>query len=371
MIVPGGFSIASLILGGEEADESTLRFETPRFIGGGHGVSISRDAEIRPAGHLALVHGRIHVEGTFVNRGTIDVIGGDPHSAPSGALRAAETVNAPEGSILVGEHHYLNLTGTFENRGTITLAPSGSLRFDGSWSGGGTFGAGTITIEGALMPGDGIGAQAFGGDLHLESRSRVAPTRLVIDIAGPRAVQEHDVLLVGGEFTIDAALDVQLHAEMYHPSAGDAFTIVEASEGIDGSFSELLVPSPDWGIQYEDTSIRLLVLDPAGRGDYNGDDRIDQADLDLVLTSWGKGVTHYWPLPPNWTHYLPVGTVDQNHLDAVLSGWGHLIESGAAAPAQIAGQAVPEPSTTSLLILSVALAVCSVRRRSRSSLSPR
>jgi hypothetical protein len=54
-------------------------------------------------------------------------------------------------------------------------------------------------------------------------------------------------------------------------------------------------------------------------GDYNGSGLVEQADLDLVLTNWGRSAT---PPPANWIHDLPTGAIDQGELDAVLINWG-------------------------------------------------
>lgn len=71
-------------------------------------------------------------------------------------------------------------------------------------------------------------------------------------------------------------------------------------------------------------------------GDFNGDLRVDQADLDLVLLSWGADGT----VPPSgWTTNRPSGLIGQQQLDDVLLNWGkHRFRPiGAAA-------AAPEPS---------------------------
>lgn len=53
------------------------------------------------------------------------------------------------------------------------------------------------------------------------------------------------------------------------------------------------------------------------QGDYNGDNFVGQADLDLVLQNWGTtGV------PTGWVTNLPVGLISQGELDGVLGYWG-------------------------------------------------
>jgi hypothetical protein len=54
-------------------------------------------------------------------------------------------------------------------------------------------------------------------------------------------------------------------------------------------------------------------------GDFNGNGTAEQADLDLVLLSWGRDGT---PPPSGWINNLPGGAINQNELDAALLNWG-------------------------------------------------
>lgn len=75
-------------------------------------------------------------------------------------------------------------------------------------------------------------------------------------------------------------------------------------------------------------------------GDYNGDNFVSQADLDLVLLNWGQAGA---PPPNGWTHHLPAdGLISQNELDLVLLNWG----DGDNAP-QLSG--VPEPAMAAIV----------------------
>jgi hypothetical protein len=69
-------------------------------------------------------------------------------------------------------------------------------------------------------------------------------------------------------------------------------------------------------------------LPPVLVGDYNGNGRVEQADLDLVLLNWGTALNQPWV----------DGTVDQAELDGVLLNWGNEAALGSAA-------GVPEPAT--------------------------
>jgi hypothetical protein len=80
-------------------------------------------------------------------------------------------------------------------------------------------------------------------------------------------------------------------------------------------------------------------------GDYNGDSRVDQADLDLVLLNWGADAA---TPPVGWVSNLPTGLVDQQELDSLLLNWG----SAAPARASIGTPSgVPEPMTSTMLFL--------------------
>ncbi|MEM1097346.1 MAG: PEP-CTERM sorting domain-containing protein [Planctomycetota bacterium] len=73
-------------------------------------------------------------------------------------------------------------------------------------------------------------------------------------------------------------------------------------------------------------------------GDYNGDGRVGQGDLNLVLNNWGRlryvkdGITNF-----------ATGTIDQEELNTVLNHWGD-----ALAPPDLRGSPVPEPAALAL-----------------------
>jgi hypothetical protein len=79
-------------------------------------------------------------------------------------------------------------------------------------------------------------------------------------------------------------------------------------------------------------TIRLLA------GDYNGNGRVEQGDIDLVLLHWGQDAA---VVPEGWTGPQPEGTIDQDELDGVLLHWGEAASVAAS---------VPEPATIVLLL---------------------
>lgn len=87
-----------------------------------------------------------------------------------------------------------------------------------------------------------------------------------------------------------------------------------------------------------------LIIRSGIDGDYNRDNFVSQADLDLVLLNWGSST-----LPNGWldTSQFDGIQVSQNELDAVLLNWGN----GSQIPPSAALTAVPEPTTTGLLAI--------------------
>lgn len=105
-----------------------------------------------------------------------------------------------------------------------------------------------------------------------------------------------------------------------------------------------------YGPDYTMTMLPLLLA----AGDYNGNGRVEQGDLDLVLLNWGQDAG---AVPESWVHDLPSGTIDQEELDLVLINWGNTSSIGAAA-------AVPEPETWLIGLVAAASAWLLWRRQS-------
>jgi hypothetical protein len=83
-------------------------------------------------------------------------------------------------------------------------------------------------------------------------------------------------------------------------------------------------------------------------GDFNGDGRVDGADLSLLLANWGSTVP---PNPSGWTGDLPTATgIDADELSRLLANWGFGTSTS-----------IPEPSSAALL----AGLVCAAAARRR------
>lgn len=79
---------------------------------------------------------------------------------------------------------------------------------------------------------------------------------------------------------------------------------------------------------------------PAVSGDFNGDGRVDNDDLNLLLGSWGDST-----VPPAWINGFEP-PVDNDELNALLGNWGFGT-----------GTAVPEPTAFLVCLLSTAAAL--------------
>lgn len=89
---------------------------------------------------------------------------------------------------------------------------------------------------------------------------------------------------------------------------------------------------------YEPGEITLLWQNPliGLAGDFDASGRVEQGDLNLVLSNWGVDVSS--GAPAGWISQAPQGIVDQAELNAVLNHWG-----SSTAPS-FDPQNVPEPA---------------------------
>jgi hypothetical protein len=99
----------------------------------------------------------------------------------------------------------------------------------------------------------------------------------------------------------------------------------------------------------------LFSISPATHsGDYDGNGLIEQADLDLVLSHWGRT-----DVPEEWVRSRPSGLIDQEELDRVLDSWGSRV---VGSPVLGGAAAVPEPGTAALLVAMLLVGIGGLRR---------
>ncbi|MEM8781448.1 MAG: SGNH/GDSL hydrolase family protein [Planctomycetota bacterium] len=82
---------------------------------------------------------------------------------------------------------------------------------------------------------------------------------------------------------------------------------------------------------------------PGSPGDFSGNGRVEQADLNLVLNNWGTDSA--FGLPEGWVFTNGLGgTIDQEELNAVLNNWG------ASVAPSFEGFDIPEPGLLALAV---------------------
>jgi hypothetical protein len=217
-------------------------------------------------------------------------------------------------------------------------------------------GGGQLANQGFVKPGGSAnaGQTALAGDLGLELTSV-----LEIELGGT-LLDEYDMLNVSGVASLGGALEVSLldlARNPFSPAVGDVFDILSAETILNefGSFSlPELAAGRDWALDYLIDEIggtdlvRLRVVQVFLDGDLNGDGYVGSADLDIVRAHWGQTVPIGDLLMGDASGDGYVGSGD---LDIVRANWG-----GSAA-------AVPEPGTTALLAVGLALVGMTLRRR--------
>lgn len=111
-----------------------------------------------------------------------------------------------------------------------------------------------------------IGRLQVQGDFYHESTAVLA-----IDVGSPSDGNLSDLLEVHGQVELNGRLRVTEQAEAgeqpFEPVLGDSFTILTASEGIVGKFSQtelpLLQEGLDWHVDYSPNSVKLEVMSSA------------------------------------------------------------------------------------------------------------
>lgn len=190
-----------------------------------------------------------------------------------------------------------------------------------------------IVNQGTLEVG---GAGSSGIRVHSLEQASTSQMRFIVGIAGDRPAR----LDVSQAVILNGGVEIESYRSFESFRSGMSFQLISAQTSVHGRFASYTLPDLReglfWRIDYEPNSVGLSIVDLL-EGDFNGDDHIDQADLDLVLLNWGEDAA----VPPEgWTNDPPSGVIDQAELDRVLLGWGDL----AVRPAASAVARVPEPS---------------------------
>ncbi len=138
-------------------------------------------------------------------------------------------------------------------------------------------GTGPITgvvrnLSGRVEPGNGIGSLEIIGDY-----SSLVDATLAIQIGGTVAGQ-FDVLNVDRFAFLSGTLEVSLVG--FTPVVGNMFTFLSAGEGVNGEFTNLVLPPGfQWGVDYLANSVVLKVLGLGTPGDFDSDGDVDGRDF--------------------------------------------------------------------------------------------
>lgn len=206
-----------------------------------------------------------------------------------------------------------------------TLAGSGTV-----FAGSGLIHSPVRNLNGRIEPGAPVGTLAIDGDLS----QQVAGT-LAIDLGGTSAAQ-YDLLAVGRQAFLDGKLEVSLvdlGGGLFMPGVGNTFTILTATDGVVGTFDQLMLPGGfQWNVAYNANSVVLSVVAVGGlAGDFNSDGKVDATDYVV----WRNGLG---------TMYLPTD------YDAWKANFGKT-SPGAGSGTSGNAPLVPEPSSGILLIV--------------------
>lgn len=395
----------------ELSGSQTLWSNTSNIVVGDSGqgeLEITSGARVRVTGTATIGSlGQVHLDDGYIAASSITNSG---WITGSGQV-VAPLQNQASGEILAGSDEILDVQGTVTNagrlqasRGELTflggvtnqptgqiVAQQGSIRFRGGLTNQGNMVSThrTSNVYGTVMnTADGTIAAVADSDLIFYDEvtnagivqalagSTIVFTRdLDFSAASSLAVQlplleddhddDHDGPLtpiqVAGAASLAGGLDVSLEPGLV-PTAGESFLLVEAANGLSGTFDQVTLPpltgGLDWSVAYLPNSLVLSVGAASSlSGDYNGNGTVEQGDLDLVLLNWGAAGA---PPPAGWVNDLPVGPIDQAELDRILLNWG------ATANVTLAGSNVPEPTGLAIALLAAcATSVLPLRSRDR------
>lgn len=287
--VPGTLSIANVrhVAGGNQTAGLAASSQVWELnVSGGNGgqsmtVAIESGATLTTfSGANIETGGVVELRGGALDAQFVEVFGG--------TLRGSGTVHTGSGPI----------PGQVENRGG-TVAPGAGI--------------GTLTIDGRF---------ATSSDATLQ-----------FELGGTMAGTQYDQLVVDGAAALAGTLSVSLAdlgGGMFAPGTGNTFTLITATEGIGGTFDEMLLPAGfNWNVAYNAGSVVLSVTSAGLAGDYNQNGIVDAADY--VVWREGLGTTY-----------------TQNDYVVWRANFGKVAGSGSLAAANAA---VPEPSVGAALIL--------------------
>jgi hypothetical protein len=253
-----------------------------------------------------------------------------------------DVTNSATGKIIVSGGAGVTFYDDIVQNGTFRVSKVGSSTsvavVFGAFSGsGGSTGGGDIFFEGDLRPGNSPATVTYDNNIGFGSG-----TRLDIELGGNTPGSQYDQVRVNGALALDGTLAVSL-LNGFSPTSGDSFDILNWGS-LSGSFSAIQLPVLGGALAWNTSQLYTVGLLSVGlSGDYNGNGVVDAADY----VAWRKD--------PNRTQVQY--DVWRMHFGETSPG------SGAWAGAAPSETAVPEPSSTLLLLLGFVIIGFSVHGR--------
>ncbi|MFT5423856.1 MAG: hypothetical protein ACI89L_001647 [Phycisphaerales bacterium] len=230
-------------------------------------------------GEILMRHGSIELEVVdgMINAGSLDV-------AFATAAVLGPINNTASGSVSISGVSSLLITDDVTNASTIVLTDDSSLVILGSIIGNGVSGpggggtAGTVFIEGGVIPGilgQPLMTSSFDGDLDLGPAAHT-----IIEIGGTNPGVTMDQLASATNLGIGGTLDVQL-VNGYVPQPGDVYPVLQFATA-SGSFSSIVM-DPGLIAAGANTADLLtngtIFIEAPCPADTNGDGFLDNGDI--------------------------------------------------------------------------------------------
>jgi len=205
---------------------------------------------------------------------------------------------------------------------------------------------------GILAPGTSPGITAISGSYTMGPLAT-----LQIELGGTTSGTEHDQVIVLGPASLGGTLDVttiDLGGGLFVPSIGDTFVVLASTSPLLQTFDQEILPATgggltfDWAVHYNTLDVTLELLSTEFQGDFQEDGDVDDGDLLVWEANYGtlSGASH--------TDGDADGDFDVDGLDYLI--WQQQFGIGVV---PLAGEsaAVPEPSTSALVLAALCLAM--------------
>jgi hypothetical protein len=285
-----------------------------------------------PAHAFPLAGGEAPADDVRRSRGSADAAGQMPSPAPTGAAALQEVLEhwgpcASPGTDCPGDLNGDGVVDTLDLRLALALLDESPDELAAE------SGDGDLPLDesvGITFINDGVLAPSEHGGVFTVSDeyAQTSDGLLLIEIAGPVPVEQHDMLVVADHAWLGGGLAVTAR-DGFEPSPGEVFTIIAAGS-IDGEFEMVELPE-GWrdvsaALLYEDAAVRLCIDSTHGWGcaetsiedqvviaDLTDDGLVDVHDLLTVLRAWGER--------PGEADLNQDGSVDGLDLLVVLDAW--------------------------------------------------